>query len=287
MNPEVVRLGAMLDGAPFYANSIVLRKHAPHRHHDYVEVMAITTGSGQHVTYSDGRIVDRQRMVPGQLYLFRPRDVHSFDATDESGLGITNVAMQISVWQQFASLTGLDPAWARSLSPPMVLFEPGDPKIMQPLERAVQAFQAHQATMLDLLRFWGDIIPILLPPPQQDEPGFRAPSWLLAGVEAMLEEDNLREGVPRLRQLAHVSPAHLSRVTRQYFGMTPTDLVTNLRLRHAMMLLSTTVESVGIIAERSGFSSASYFSNCFRQANHMSPREYRDKLLGGYFGTPQ
>jgi AraC-like DNA-binding protein len=287
MRLEVVRLGTLLDGAPFYANSIVLRKHGPHRHHDYVEVMAITSGEGEHAIIDGGRVVERHPMVPGQLYLFRPRDVHSFEGVGEAGLGILNVAMQVSVWQSFASLTGLDPSWARAAAPPMVTFEPGDPAIMRPLETAVERFHSGAASMLDLLRFWGDVIPVVLPPPQHDQPGFGAPPWLLAGVESMLEEQNLRQGVPRLLELAHVSPAHLSRVTRQYFGMTPTDLVANLRLRHATMLLSTTVESVGTIAERCGFSSASYFSNCFRRATLVSPREYRDRLLGGYFGTPR
>ncbi|WP_053202876.1 helix-turn-helix transcriptional regulator [Jiangella muralis] len=287
MQLEVVRLGTLLDGAPFYANSIVLRRHAPHRHHDYVEVMAITAGEGEHAIISGGRVVERSPMTPGQLYLFRPRDVHSFEATTESGLGIINVAMPVSVWQRFASLTGLDPSWSRSSRPPMVTFEPGSPLVMGPLESAVERFHSGQASMLDLLRFWGDIIPLLLPAPRQDQPGFGAPTWLLAGVDAMLEEENLREGVPRLLQLAYVSPAHLSRVTRQYFGMTPTDLVANLRIRHATMLLSTSLDSVSRIAERCGFSSPSYFSNCFRRATLMSPREYRSRLLGGYFGTPR
>lgn len=287
MQLTVVKLGALLDGAPFYANSIVLRKHGAHRHDDYLEVMAITAGHGEHAVISDNRVVRREPLVPGQLYLFRPRDVHSLEGFSEQGLGIINVAMPVAVWHRFVNLTGLDPSWATSATPPMVRFEPGDPVVMGPLETAVQRFHSGGATMLDLLRFWGDVIPILLPPPQRDQPGFGAPDWLLRSVEAMLEEENLRAGVPRLLELAHVSPAHLSRVTRQYFGMTPTGLVINLRLRHATMLLSTTFESIGTIAERCGFASTSYFSNCFRRATVVSPREYRDRLLGGYFGTPR
>ena len=287
MQLEVVRLGTLLEGAPFYANSIVLRRHGPHRHHDYVELMAITAGEGEQATIRDGRVVNRSPMLPGQLYLFRPRDVHSFEATTEDGLGISHLAMPLSVWQSLASLTGVDSAWSASPMPPMVEFEPGDPRIMGPLETAVERFHSGQASMLDLLRFWGDIVPIVLPPRPRDQPGFGAPAWLLSGVEAMLDEENLRGGVPRLLELAHVSPAHLSRVTRQYFGMTPTDLVASLRLRRATVLLSTTLESVGTIAARCGFASASYFSNSFRRATLVSPREYRQQLLGGYFGTPR
>lgn len=64
----------------------------------------------------------------------------------------------------------------------------------------------------------------------------------------MREEENLRGGLPRLVELAHVTPSHLTVTSRRYFQKTPTGLLADLRLRHAAVLLSRTSESIGAIA---------------------------------------
>jgi len=79
---------------------------------------------------------------------------------------------------------------------------------------------------------------------------------------------------------ALVSRRQLARATQRYYGMTPTDLVADLRMRHAARLLSTTEESIGAISRRVGFEDAAYFSNRFRRATSVSPREYRDRARG-------
>jgi AraC-like DNA-binding protein len=61
-------------------------------------------------------------------------------------------------------------------------------------------------------------------------------------------------------------------------------LVTELRLRHAAILLSTTSESIGSIARRCGFTSVAYFSTCFRREHGLTPREYRARAFGRFAG---
>lgn len=58
-------------------------------------------------------------------------------------------------------------------------------------------------------------------------------------------------------------------------GLTIQNYVLARRLDKARYLLSTSNASISEISESLGFSSFSLFSRCFRQANQMTPREYR------------
>jgi AraC-like DNA-binding protein len=268
---HAVRLFSAAGNAPFYAARTLLDASAPpHTHHDYVEVMAIESGSGTHTLFLEDDIVE-EALRPGQVFLFRPRDRHTLRG---SGAGVTvmNVAWPLAVWQAFVALVGLDAAWTRSPLPPRLDLEPGDPRVFEPMLRALDRYR-DGPTMLDLNRFWLDIVPVLLPSGPTAEDG--VPAWLLQAVDAMGREENLREGVRRLQDLAHVSPAHLARTAREHFGTSPTDLVAGIRLAHAKLLLSTTSIAIGLVAERCGYASPSHFSTAFRAATKLSPREYR------------
>jgi AraC-like DNA-binding protein len=103
------------------------------------------------------------------------------------------------------------------------------------------------------------------------------PSWLADACAAMRAEENLRGGVPRLQELARVSPAHLSRSVRAAYGTTPTELVADLRLEHAASLLAATTSPIAEIAGRCGYASQSYFTRCFTTAHQVSPRDFRHR----------
>ena len=57
--------------------------------------------------------------------------------------------------------------------------------------------------------------------------------------------------------------------------MTFGEYLTDVRVRHAMRLLSDTGESVSKIASDCGFSSPNYMSDTFRKIIGKSPSEYR------------
>jgi AraC family transcriptional regulator, dual regulator of chb operon len=94
---------------------------------------------------------------------------------------------------------------------------------------------------------------------------------------AMYDEENLRAGLPRLLELASVSHGHLARSMSAHYGCRPVEFVNNARLSHAAVLLATTADSVGRIAERCGFSSQSYFDRLFHARYGRAPRAYRER----------
>jgi transcriptional regulator GlxA family with amidase domain len=74
---------------------------------------------------------------------------------------------------------------------------------------------------------------------------------------------------------AHVSKFHFCRLFKERMGVTVMEYVLTTRLLHAKQLLRTTSLSVGEISERCGFSGISYFSRIFREAEGLSPLNYR------------
>lgn len=57
--------------------------------------------------------------------------------------------------------------------------------------------------------------------------------------------------------------------------ITPADFINLYRIRHAALLLSTTVDPIGLIVEQSGITNRSTFARLFRDHYSMSPTEYR------------
>jgi AraC-like DNA-binding protein/mannose-6-phosphate isomerase-like protein (cupin superfamily) len=276
-----VRVLAAIQGAPFYAGAQTLRQdQVPHRHHDYVEIMAFVAGRGRHEIDAEDGTRRVERLEPGQIFLFRPRDQHNLVGLGEEGITIFHVAFPIPAWHAFTALAGLGDAWSTALDSPSARFDPGDPAVIRPFEVAVELFLARTATEMDLLRFWTAIVPILLSSTRGRASG-PTPAWLERSLEAFREERELRGGVPRLRELSHVSATHLARAVRRHFGMTPTELVGHFQVERAALLLGSSQDGIAEIADRCGFSSPSYFSKRFHAAYGMSPRRYRQRWRSG------
>ncbi|WP_130337831.1 helix-turn-helix transcriptional regulator [Micromonospora kangleipakensis] len=254
-------------GRPYHAALVELRSRShPHSHRDYYEIMAIVAGDGEQLVSHGGGPPRRQPLRGGDLLLVRPRDHH----TIIGGLHFYNIAFPAAGWRAFTGLAGADPAGG-SLPP---LVHTGDDRGAQTCAAALERF--HDAPrQTDLIRFWCEVLDLLTH--GADTPGqpLEIPAWLLTATAAMSHEEHLREGVPRLRELAHVSDGHLARSMRRYYGTTPTEFVADARLRRAATLLATTTRTIADIAYTCGFTSASYFTRRFRDAHGASPRQFR------------
>jgi AraC-like DNA-binding protein/mannose-6-phosphate isomerase-like protein (cupin superfamily) len=266
---QVLRFESHAFGRPYHAARVRIPARARdtelHTHADFHEFMGIVSGRGEHLLTTGV-----ERLHPGDVILIRPSDRHAVRGSAPDGLEFVNVAFPSSAWQGFLDLTRTDPtaSWASARRP--VIFR-GTGAIAV-FEHALERFQDEPGPY-DLLRFWIDLLQLLSPDDETAGPG--VPDWLAKACTAMRAEDNLRGGVPRLLELAGVSPAHLSRSMRSAYGVTPTAFVTDLRLEHAASLLAATNTPVATIATRCGFSSQSYFTRCFTTAHALPPRSFR------------
>lgn len=81
----------------------------------------------------------------------------------------------------------------------------------------------------------------------------------------------------KLAELAHMTVRTLQRTFNQCMQMTPSDYITQVRVRNAAHLLKESDFPVTEIAMSCGFSDSNYFSRIFSRSMGMSPSEYRKK----------
>lgn len=78
-----------------------------------------------------------------------------------------------------------------------------------------------------------------------------------------------------------ISRAHYCRLFQEAYHQRPFELLLQLRLQKAkMLLLSAPEQDVSEIAKRCGFNSASYFIRLFKQAEQQTPNAFRQFHLG-------
>lgn len=277
MPVERLRFGDHALGRAFHAAVLRLGPRSPdtgmHGHADYYELVQVRAGRGRHLLPGG-----TQQLVAGDVVLVRPGDRHALAGLPPDGMEFVNVAFSDISWRTYVDL--LDRAelraWEHAELPPV--FHPRGERaewLDAVFDRTLAAFHTNPS-MLHAVRLWTEVVTTVGRPERRPAQDGR-PAWLAHAYAAMLNEANMRGGVGRLRELASVSAAHLSRTVRRHYGRTPSQLVLDMRLAHAQRLLATTTEPVTSIAHRCGFASQSYFSRCFQAAEACSPREFRER----------
>lgn len=74
----------------------------------------------------------------------------------------------------------------------------------------------------------------------------------------------------------HMSPSHLSIIFKKEIGMTFISYLTDLRIKRAKQLLSSTDLMVYEISSSVGYENYAYFSTVFKKNVGLSPKEYRN-----------
>ena len=115
------------------------------------------------------------------------------------------------------------------------------------------------------------------------------------GVETSLNKDHLLDAVAKhinktymneltLDQIAHMACMNrfsFCRAFKERFGRTFTSYLNNIRIKHAVMLLKTSDNSITEIAFSVGYRNLGHFNRIFKAVFKMPPREYRRKIIYG------
>jgi AraC family transcriptional regulator, dual regulator of chb operon len=267
-----LRYADVAAGRPYHAALVPISESArrirPHSHADFHELVYVVCGWGwQQVAGL------RQELSAGDLVLVRPQDAHDFSARRDEEFQFINIAFPSERWRTFADFAGMAAAAAWDLAPEPVLARNAPAPVGRAMTDTLAAYQ-DAASALDIIRLWSVVTPVLHQAAGHTD---IRPGWLVRACTAMRTEENLREGLPRLLQLTSVSHGHLARSMSEHFGCRPVEFVNQVRLSHAAMLLATTADPIGRVAERSGFSSQSYFDRLFRARYGLIPRAYREQ----------
>ncbi|WP_316795267.1 two-component regulator propeller domain-containing protein [Pedobacter agri] len=106
--------------------------------------------------------------------------------------------------------------------------------------------------------------------------------FLNALVKAV--EDNLAEpdlDASKLEDVLCISKMQLYRKLKTLAGMTPSEFIKRIRLKHAAVLLQNSKLNVSEIFYLTGFNNKSYFFREFKKIYHLAPNDYRQKQHEG------
>ena len=101
----------------------------------------------------------------------------------------------------------------------------------------------------------------------------------LGDAIAFIESDYAEKiSIETLARLANLSVRTFQRTFKQCMQMTPSEYISQVRVRYAAHLLRESDFSIVEIALHCGFSDSNYFSRIFRGSMGMSPSQYRTKM---------
>lgn len=90
----------------------------------------------------------------------------------------------------------------------------------------------------------------------------------------------------KLAALAHINKYYLAHTFQKEYGISPITYLSRRRIEESKYLLGNTNHTLAQVSELLGFSSPSYFSQCFRKAEGISPNEYRRQVRQGQRPAP-
>ena len=122
-----------------------------------------------------------------------------------------------------------------------------------------------------------ELLILILTPPRESYPKEDKTKALARRVRELLgapisQKDSVRT---RLETMGY-SYAHLERVFRSVYGITPLEYVNATRIEKAKMLLANRKDRIKEVAVLAGFNNPRYFSKVFRRSVGMTPGEFRE-----------
>ena len=104
---------------------------------------------------------------------------------------------------------------------------------------------------------------------------------VLGYLRANLEREITREEVARQ---VGMSAGHLSQVLKERTGRSFVELLRELRVQAACVMLAGGEEPLAAVAAACGFCDQSYLTHVFRDLRGMTPKQYRDRARAGEQG---
>ncbi|MBQ3110866.1 MAG: AraC family transcriptional regulator [Clostridia bacterium] len=80
-----------------------------------------------------------------------------------------------------------------------------------------------------------------------------------------------------IASVSNLSKSHFCRQFKTEYGVTPVVYLNRYRVSVAKFLLSTTLESIDVIAGKTGFGDTSYFCAVFKKIEGVTPGQYRQR----------
>jgi AraC family transcriptional regulator of arabinose operon len=232
-------------------------------------LLIYTRDGGGAVEHTQGTFT----VSPGEVLLFAPRHLHGY-RTDK------NVGLWDLQWAHFHPRPDWDalirwPERGRGVS------------VLAPPTAIQQLISSH----LTDVRAWyhGDVTERRLALNRFEEILLRLHHFVGAGriqderiaqLQGRLRQEFHREWtVDRMAEVAGLSASRFGHLFRDEIGMSPREYLETVRLEEAKRLLAESALAISAISREIGFADEFYFSNRFRRAVGVSPRDYRRSFM--------
>lgn len=244
----------------------------PH-YHNYYELFMVVKGNVRHIVNSKEQLLNE-----GQLLFIRDSDLHDYISSDGDYFEFINLAFtRETLFSMFEFLGDGFPSESLLTAqfPPMANLSANEKEklsysfieLNQNSDKEYVKCKARALLIYIFTRFFFNY---------SDEKT-DIPAWLEITYEKMKRPQNFIAGTGQMYQLSGKSREHLARCLKQYYGTTPTALVTELRLEHATNLLLVSNLNVTDICYECGFENLSWFYKVFAGKYGVTPTEYRKR----------
>lgn len=100
------------------------------------------------------------------------------------------------------------------------------------------------------------------------------PQVVEAALKLLQQDFAFLDGIGDLAQRLQVSQEYLTRIFREYVGITPGKYLVQVRVEQAKLLLQQGEHSIAFVADACGFTNSNYFARVFRSTVGLTPSAY-------------
>lgn len=127
----------------------------------------------------------------------------------------------------------------------------------------------------DLIGFYNKLAKLA----ENEERGWELSNPVRVARDFVQQNIETNMSLAMLAEIAHVHPAYLSTLFKKETGKNLTDFIVDCRIERAIELLKNPDYKIYEVAVAVGYSDAKYFSNVFKNALGVTPREWRAREL--------
>jgi AraC family cel operon transcriptional repressor len=223
---------------------------------------------------------EHQALTTHDLVFVRPADEHAFGTVRKSDFTIINLAfppdcLEFLLGRYALAGAGVADWWQAWGAPRVWHLSPAEShRVAAAFAQLADMPQARLTVEKFLLNVICDTTAI-----RQGDPFANCPDWLRKALRELhaAPAAALQEGPAGLARLCGRTLEHVSRVLMAGTGLTPTQVVNQVRLQRAATLLSTTDTPADRVSLECGYQSVSHFFRLFRQHYGLTPRQYRQR----------
>lgn len=241
--------------------------------HDYYELTLIPSGSGMHHVNGHHEV-----LTTGCLSFIRPDDCHYYEPLTKN-FHIINVIVPSDTIHSLFSYLGDGFEASRLLDAPLPPTVRMSLSTFQAVENELRQLILYKNLLgrkADAL-FHTTLLNLITRhfPMTFVHNRTNVPVWLQWLVLEMFKPEHYVEGVSAMPRLTGKTKEHICRSCHKHLGLTPTQLINDIRLRQAARRLVETPDPIIDICIETGFESLSNFYHIFKKTYGISPKAFR------------